>query len=365
MILLNQNIFWGIFLSFMIGPVFFILLETSISKGFRAAMVFDLGVIFGDIVFISIAYLGSYRLITSLKDEPSLFIFGGIVMLAYGIISFIKLRNTEKSPEEILQDEILKKNYGSLFMKGFFLNIINIGVLGFWLAVIISVGPKMNMQTSRMLTFFTSVILSYLLIDCIKIVLAKSFNNLTNSGAKGIILDFRNNGGGYLDTAVDILSFLLPDKSVAVITRENKKNSQITLFTKQNKFTNTTLPVVMLINELSASATEITAWALQDFDRAIILGEKSYGKWSVQEPFALDDGSMLKITIGKWYTPKDRWIDGLGITPDVVIPILTKDFTNSYDRQFEWAKKALDLLIKNANSVEKTRSELKSVDFIK
>ena len=100
---------WGIFLSFMIGPVFFILLETSISKGFRAAMVFDLGVIFGDIVFISIAYLGSYRLITGLKDEPSLFIFGGIVMLAYGIISFIKLRNTEKSPEEILQDEKLTR----------------------------------------------------------------------------------------------------------------------------------------------------------------------------------------------------------------------------------------------------------------
>ena len=98
-------------------------------------------------------------------------------MLAYGIISFIKLRNTEKSPEEILQDEILKKNYGSLFMKGFFLNIINIGVLGFWLAVIISVGPKMDMQTSRMLTFFTSVILSYLLIDCIKIVLAKKLKS--------------------------------------------------------------------------------------------------------------------------------------------------------------------------------------------
>jgi threonine/homoserine/homoserine lactone efflux protein len=168
---------WGIFLSFMIGPVFFILLETSISKGFRAAMVFDLGVIFGDIFFISIAYLGSYRLITSLKDDPALFIFGGMVMLAYGIISFFKLRKTEKSPDEILKNEELKKNYGSLFFKGFFLNIINIGVLGFWLAVIISVGPTMDMQTSRMLTFFTSVIVSYLLIDCIKIVLAKKLKS--------------------------------------------------------------------------------------------------------------------------------------------------------------------------------------------
>lgn len=168
---------WGIFLSFMIGPVFFILLETSISKGFRAAMVFDCGVIFGDIIFISIAYLGSYRLITSLKDEPSLFIFGGIVMLAYGIITFIKLSKIDDAPHEINNDEISKKNYGSLFVKGFFLNIINIGVLGFWLAVIISVGPKLDMQTSRMLTFFTSVILSYLLVDCIKIVLAKKLKS--------------------------------------------------------------------------------------------------------------------------------------------------------------------------------------------
>lgn len=168
---------WGIFLSFMIGPVFFILLETSISKGFRAAMVFDLGVILGDILFILLAYLGSYRLITSLKDEPALFIFGGLIMFVYGVISFVRLQKTEKSPDEILEDEILKKNYGSLFMKGFFLNVINIGVLGFWLAVIISVGPKMDMETSRMMTFFTSVILSYLMIDGIKIVLAKKLKS--------------------------------------------------------------------------------------------------------------------------------------------------------------------------------------------
>ncbi|TRX40378.1 LysE family translocator [Flavobacterium restrictum] len=164
---------WGIFLSFMIGPVFFILIETSITKGFRAALVFDLGVILGDIVFISIAYLGSYRLIQSLKDKPALFIFGGIVMLSYGIISFIKLKKVDNLPDDVLNNEILKKNYGSLLVKGFFLNIINIGVLGFWLAIIISMGPKLDMKTSRMMTFFITVILSYLLVDCIKIVLAK------------------------------------------------------------------------------------------------------------------------------------------------------------------------------------------------
>ena len=168
---------WGIFLSFMIGPVFFILLETSIIKGFRAALAFDLGVVLGDIFFIGVAYLGSYRLIASLKDKPALFIFGGIVMVAYGIISFIKLKKQAKIQYEAIDDEIIKKNYGSLFAKGFFLNIINIGVLGFWLAIIISVGPKLDMQTPRMLTFFTSVILTYLLVDCLKIVLAKQLKS--------------------------------------------------------------------------------------------------------------------------------------------------------------------------------------------
>ncbi|PRZ26245.1 LysE family translocator [Flavobacterium granuli] len=164
---------WGIFLSFMIGPVFFILLETSIIKGFRAALVFDLGVVLGDVIFIAIAYLGSFRLIQSLKDKPALFIFGGILMLAYGVISFIGLRKEKKINTKEIDNEIIKKNYLSLFVKGLFLNIINIGVLGFWLAIIISVGPKLEMQTSRMFTFFSTVIITYLLIDCLKILLAK------------------------------------------------------------------------------------------------------------------------------------------------------------------------------------------------
>ena len=164
---------WGIFLSFMIGPVFFILLETSIIKGFRAALVFDLGVVLGDIIFIAIAYLGSYRLIKSLEDNSALFMFGGILMLAYGVISYISLHKERKVDTKKIDNEIIRKDYLGLFIKGFFLNIINIGVLGFWLAVIISVGPKLEMENSRMLTFFVTVILSYLLVDCIKIVLAK------------------------------------------------------------------------------------------------------------------------------------------------------------------------------------------------
>ena len=168
---------WGIFLSFMIGPVFFILIETSIIKGFRAAIVFDFGVVLADIIFLSIAYLGSYRLIKSLEDKPALFIFGGIMMVAYGLITFISLRKEKKINTELIDNEIVKKNYWSLLFKGFFLNIINIGVLGFWLAVIISIGPQLEMQASRMLTFFIAVIVTYLLVDCLKIVLAKQLKS--------------------------------------------------------------------------------------------------------------------------------------------------------------------------------------------
>lgn len=168
---------WGIFLSFMIGPVFFILLETSIIKGFRAAIVFDLGVVLGDVFFIAIAYLGSYRLIQSLQDKPALFIFGGILMLAYGVISFLSLRKEKKINTIEIDKEIIKKNYLNLFIKGFLLNVINIGVLGFWMAVIISVGPKLEMENSRMITFFSAVIISYLLVDCIKILLAKQLKS--------------------------------------------------------------------------------------------------------------------------------------------------------------------------------------------
>lgn len=163
----------GIFLSFMIGPVFFVLIETSAVKGFKAALVFDLGVVLADIFFIAVAYLGSYRLIQSIKDKPALFVFGGIVMLIYGIISLVKLKKQQKMKFKIIDQEIIKKNYGSLFVKGFFLNFINIGVLGFWLAVIISVGPKLQLETSRMLLFFSSVIGTYLLVDIGKILLAK------------------------------------------------------------------------------------------------------------------------------------------------------------------------------------------------
>ena len=169
---------WGIMLAFTIGPVFFVLLETSAIKGFRAGLSFDLGVIASDIVFILIAYFSTNRILEKLKDDPALFVFGGTIMLTYGVISFIKCkRDFEKSQDEEIHDIPLKKNYLKLFAKGFFLNSINIGVLGFWLGAIIIFGPKLNMQPGRIITFLSAVLVTYLGIDCIKILLAKQLKS--------------------------------------------------------------------------------------------------------------------------------------------------------------------------------------------
>jgi threonine/homoserine/homoserine lactone efflux protein len=168
----------GILLSFMVGPVFFVLLVTSAVKCFRAAFVFDLGVVTADIVFITIAYFSSYRLIQSIKNDPAIYLFGGILMLTYGIISFLK---TNKAKKELLEnedeEELVKNNYLGLFIKGFLLNFINVGVRLFWFLILITVGPKLQLETPRMVVFFASVIGSYLVFDMGKIILAKQLKN--------------------------------------------------------------------------------------------------------------------------------------------------------------------------------------------
>ena len=163
----------GILLCFMIGPVFFVLLETAAIKGFRAALVFDAGVVTADLFFIAIAYFSSYRLINNIKDEPALFIFGGLIMVTYGVISFLKQKKAIKKLDFKDQIELIKKNYAGLFAKGFLLNFINVGVLGFWLLIFITFGPQLELKTSRLVVFFTSVIGTYLIVDIIKILLAK------------------------------------------------------------------------------------------------------------------------------------------------------------------------------------------------
>lgn len=161
----------GFFLSFMIGPVFFVLLETSVVKGFRAAISFDLGVVLADIIFIFLAYFSSYQLLENLSNQPGLYIFGGTLLSLYGVIVFTK--KTKGDTLDINSHAPLKSNYLQLFVKGFLLNFINVGVLVFWLGIIIVVGPNLDANPSRFLLFFGTLIISYFLTDVVKILLAK------------------------------------------------------------------------------------------------------------------------------------------------------------------------------------------------
>lgn len=165
----------GVILAFTIGPVFFVLLETSVTKGFRAALVFDLGVVFGDFVFILIAYFSTNQILEQFKDNPVLFVFGGLIMFSFGLISYIKQRKDflKQQNEEIETLEITKKNYLGLFFKGFLLNFINIGILGFWMGIIIVFGPQLEMNPNRIFVFFLGVMMTYLVTDISKILLAK------------------------------------------------------------------------------------------------------------------------------------------------------------------------------------------------
>ena len=168
---------WGFLLAISIGPGFFVLLETSITKGFKAAFTLDCGIIFSDIIFIFIAYFASNQILAQFKDNPNLYIVGGLIMSVYGLISYVQLRKKFVIDEERDIDDIPKNNYLGLFFKGFFLNIINVGILGFWMMVIITQGPRLQMIPFRVLTFFSATLFFYLVIDVAKIILAKQLKH--------------------------------------------------------------------------------------------------------------------------------------------------------------------------------------------
>ncbi len=136
-------------------------------------------------------------------------------------------------------------------------------------------------------------------------------------GLEGVVLDLRDNGGGLLDQAVAIVDQFVGD---GVIVRTRARQGQ--LMDVQRATARTPwrdVPLTVLVNKASASASEIVAGALQDHGRGVIIGEQSYGKGSVQAPFELGDGSILKLTIALYYTPDDRLIQASGIQPDVVV----------------------------------------------
>lgn len=133
---------------------------------------------------------------------------------------------------------------------------------------------------------------------------------------KGLILDLRNNPGGWLDQALEVADLFL-DQGVILIerTKEGEK-----FFHSRNGGPAESIPLVVLVNGGSASASEIVAGAIQDRGRGILIGEPTVGKGSVQRPYRLRDGSELRVTIAHWFTPNDRAINGQGLTPDIAVP---------------------------------------------
>lgn len=168
----------GFFMAFMIGPVFFMLIQTSILKGARAAIVFDLGVILGDLTFILIAYYGSRSLLEKIKDDPRLFFIGGLVLIIYGLITYLEKENKKEALESAkIVNVPIKNNYLKLFFKGFFLNFINVGVLAFWLGSVLVIGPTLEMKQDTIFLYFGTVLVGYFITDLGKIFLAKQLKN--------------------------------------------------------------------------------------------------------------------------------------------------------------------------------------------
>lgn len=164
----------------------------------------------------------------------------------------------------------------------------------------------------------------------------EALDKLVKQGAKGLIFDLRNNPGGLLDSAIDVISLFIKDKRTALTTKGKTEATKREYFTSgKAKFDK--IPIIILVNMGSASASEIVSGALQDFKRALIMGANTFGKGSVQTIFPLPDGTALRLTIAKYYLPSGRPIirmqtpDGKnGITPDIEFKISREDEIKLY-----------------------------------
>ena len=173
----------GFFTAFIMGPVFWVLLETSITKGFKAAVAFDLGVMFADVCFIGICYLGSFQLLEDDQNKQGLFVLGGTILLLYGLFSWINRNKKSKDQPEIQES---KENYLGLAVKGFAINILNVGVFIFWGGVTIVSSPASGKSFTSFVLFFSIVLLSYFITDLLKISVANRFKSLLTG--KGIVI---------------------------------------------------------------------------------------------------------------------------------------------------------------------------------
>lgn len=184
--------------------------------------------------------------------------------------------------------------------------------------------------------------IGYIAVTEFDTITAKQFraaiDTLEKKGQKGLVIDLRDNGGGVYDTAIDMLDRLLPKELLVYIKEKDGTKKEEYAKTNQ-KFTK---PMVVLMNGASASASEIFAGALQDYQAATIVGTQSFGKGIVQSIIPLYDGSAMKLTVSKYYTPKGRCIHGIGITPDRKV-----EQSKTGDRQLKVAIQTLQEKLKN------------------
>ena len=160
---------FGFILSFSFGPIFFILLETSITRGIKQAVFMDFGVIVSDLLFFSLAYFGASKIATE-ENQPALFLLGGVILSVYSVIAFINnaVKNKKIKKEKAVEETRLFK----YVVKGFLLNIINISYLVIWAGVIVWFGPKVEMSPVKIWTFFFVSVATYLAVNVLKFLLS-------------------------------------------------------------------------------------------------------------------------------------------------------------------------------------------------
>src|SRR5881275_1808218 len=151
--------------------------------------------------------------------------------------------------------------------------------------------------------------------------LSKAIDDLQKQGMEALILDLRNNPGGLLNSAVDVCAQFLPPNTKVVSTQGRVPSQQHDYSTSAAPKSRPTFPMVLLVNEGSASGAEIVAGALKDLHRAVVVGETTFGKGSVQNVMQLPDGSALRFTTAKYYTPSKQVIQGNGVTPNIRVPM--------------------------------------------
>ena len=165
--------------------------------------------------------------------------------------------------------------------------------------------------------------------------LREALKELLAQEPKGRILDLRSNPGGYLDAAVDVAGEFLP--SGTLVLTESERDREPREYRVRERGLATDVPLVVLVNGGSASASEIVAGAIRDHDRGVLVGETTYGKGSVQNPHRLADGSSLRVTVARWYLPNGDHLDGKGIVPDIEVARTPEQVEAGVDPQLDRA----------------------------